>query len=59
VWNLKSQGDVMFDDRTLIPLGFIVHAFIKVWIASEACYRIAELAPWSCCCRRRLALGRW
>jgi hypothetical protein len=42
VWNLKSQGDVMFDDRTLIPLGFIVHAFIKVWIASEACYRIAE-----------------
>lgn len=42
VWNLKSQGDVMFDDRTLIPLGFIVHAFIKVWMASEACYRIAE-----------------
>ncbi|MBT5709335.1 MAG: ABC transporter permease [Verrucomicrobia bacterium] len=41
-WNLKSQGDVMFDDRTLVPLGFIVHAFIKVWIASEACYRVAE-----------------
>jgi hypothetical protein len=42
IWNLKSQGDVMFDDQTLIPLGLIVHAFIKVWIASEACYRIAE-----------------
>jgi hypothetical protein len=41
-WNLRSQGDVMFDDGTLIPLGFIVHSFIKVWMASEACYRIAE-----------------
>ncbi len=40
--NLRSQGDVMFDDRTLIPLGFIIHAFLKIWIASEACYRIAE-----------------
>ena len=42
LWNLKTQGDIMFDDGTLIPLGFIVHSFIKVWITSEACYRIAE-----------------
>ena len=41
-WNLQTQGDVMFDDRTLIPLGFLIHAFLKIWIASEACFRIAE-----------------
>ncbi|MCS1408698.1 MAG: hypothetical protein M2R45_01874 [Verrucomicrobia subdivision 3 bacterium] len=41
-WNLTRQGDVVFDDKTLIPLGFFVHAFLKIWIASEACHRIAE-----------------
>ncbi len=41
-WNLYRQGDVMFDMKTLLPLGLFVHAFLKVWVASEACYRIAE-----------------
>ena len=72
LWNLQSQGDVMFDDRTLIPLGFLIHAFIKVWIASEACYRIAEdrrigalelllstpLGPWDIVKGQMLALWR-
>ena len=71
-WNLRSQGDVMFDDRTLIPLGFLIHAFIKIWIASEACYRIAEdrrigalelllstpLGPWDIVRGQLLALWR-
>ncbi len=71
-WNLRSQGDVMFDDRTLIPLGFLIHAFVKIWIASEACYRIAEdrrvgalelllstpLGPWDIVKGQLLALRR-
>lgn len=72
VWNLYQQGDVMFDDRTLLPLGFLIHAFLKVWIASEACYRIAEdrrigalelvlstpLGPWDIVRGQFLALWR-
>ncbi len=72
LWNLRTQGDVMFDDRTLLPLGFLIHAFVKVWIASEACYRIAEdrrmgalelllstpLGPWEIVKGQFLALWR-
>jgi ABC-type Na+ efflux pump permease subunit len=42
LWGWHRYSDVMFDRKTLIPTVLMFQVFLKIWIVSEACNRLAE-----------------
>jgi len=42
LWSWFRHGDLMLDRKTLVPSVLLFHAFLKLWIISEACTRLAE-----------------
>jgi ABC-type transport system involved in multi-copper enzyme maturation permease subunit len=41
-WGWYRYDDVMFDRKTVIPTVLMFQTFLKLWIISEACTRLAE-----------------
>jgi len=41
-WGWHKYSDVMFDRKTLIPTVLLFQVFLKIWVISEACSRLAE-----------------
>jgi ABC-type Na+ efflux pump permease subunit len=41
-WGWFKYEDVMFDRKTLIPTVLLFQTFLKIWVTSEACNRLAE-----------------
>jgi ABC-type Na+ efflux pump permease subunit len=41
-WGLTAYGDLMFDAGPGAPGLWLIQAFMKVWIVSESCSRLAE-----------------
>ena len=42
LWGWWKYSDVMFDKKTLVPTVLLFQVFLKIWIVSEACNRLAE-----------------
>lgn len=42
LWGWHKYSDVMFDRKTLVPTVLLFQVFLKIWIISEACNRLAE-----------------
>ena len=42
VWGWFRYSDLMFDRKTLVPTVLLFQSFLKLWIISEACTRLAE-----------------
>jgi len=42
LWGWYKYEDVMFDTKTLMPTILLFQGFLKIWVASEACNRLAE-----------------
>ena len=42
LWGWSKYSDVMFDRKTLDPTVFLFESFLKLWMISEACTRLAE-----------------
>jgi ABC-type Na+ efflux pump permease subunit len=42
LWGWFRYGDVMFDVKTLAPTVLLFQTFLKLWITTETCNRLAE-----------------
>jgi ABC-type Na+ efflux pump permease subunit len=42
LWGWFKYQDMMFDRKTLMPTILLFQTFLKIWVASEACNRLAE-----------------
>jgi len=42
LWGWYKYSDIMFDRKTLIPTVLLFQVFLKIWVISEACNRLAE-----------------
>jgi ABC-type Na+ efflux pump permease subunit len=42
LWGWFRYSDLMFDRKTLVPTVLLFQSFLKLWIVSEACTRLAE-----------------
>jgi hypothetical protein len=42
VWGWFSYESLMFDRKTLVPTVFLFQSFLKLWVVSETCHRLAE-----------------
>ena len=41
-WGWFQYSDIMFDRKTLVPTVLLFQTFLKLWVISEACTRLAE-----------------
>ena len=41
-WGWFNYDNLMFDRKTLVPTVFLFQSFLKLWVVSETCQRLAE-----------------
>jgi hypothetical protein len=42
LWGWFNYDNLMFDQKTLVPTVFLFQSFLKLWVVSETCHRLAE-----------------
>jgi len=42
LWGWLDYDNLMFDRKTLVPTVFLFQSFLKLWIVTETCHRLAE-----------------
>jgi hypothetical protein len=42
LWGWLDYDNLMFDRKTLVPTVFLFQSFLKLWIVTETCHRLAD-----------------